>query len=217
MHLEDEVLPISALQHLLFCERQCALIHVERLWAENRLTVEGRLFHARVHDEDDRTRAGVRVTHGLRLASQRLGLYGVADVVEFSDRGAAFPIEHKLGRPKAHDADVVQLCAQALCLEEMTTHPVLEGALFYGRSRRRLRVVFDDTLRRCTERAATRLHELIRTAVTPIARREPKCDRCSLLNLCLPDAHRTGGTAARYLESGIAELLAQSLDKADGP
>lgn len=210
MSTDGDLLPISALQHLLFCERQCALIHVERLWAENRLTVEGRLLHGRVHEEDDRTRAGVRVAHGLQLVSQRLGLYGVADVVEFSDAGVAFPIEHKRGRPKSHDADVVQLCAQASCLEEMTTQPVPEGALFYGRTRRRLRVVFDDTLRRRTERAATRLHELIRTAVTPLARREPKCDRCSLLNLCLPDAISTRRTVARYFGSGIAELLAES-------
>lgn len=152
---EDQLLPISALQHLLFCERQCALIHVERSWAENRLTVEGRLLHGRVHEEDDRTRAGVRVVHGLQLVSQQLGLYGVADVVEFRDAGLAFPIEHKRGRPKSYDADVVQLCAEALCLEEMTKRPVSEGALFYGKTRRRLRVVFDDTLRRRTERASS--------------------------------------------------------------
>ena len=122
-----DLLPISALQHLLFCERQCALIHIEGLWAENRLTAEGRLLHAKVHDVDDENRPGIRIVRGLELTSQRLGLYGIADVVEFSGDRPPKPIEYKRGKPKAHAADQVQLCAQAMCIEEMTACHVPEG------------------------------------------------------------------------------------------
>jgi CRISPR-associated exonuclease Cas4 len=227
-------LPISALQHLIFCERQCALIHVEGLWAENRLTVEGRLLHRRAHAEDQgprgggraESRPGVRIVRGLPLLSERLGLTGKADIVEFHEhpapdgRGSGagaparyppvpFPIEYKRGRPKRHDADLVQLCAQALCLEEMLALPpggVPAGALFYGRTRRRLHVRFDADLRARTVAACTRLHELVASGRTPRARREKKCDRCSLLNLCLPDATAPARSAARYLERALAGL-----------
>ncbi|MFN0133607.1 MAG: CRISPR-associated protein Cas4 [Phycisphaerales bacterium] len=217
-------LPISALQHLIFCERQCALIHIEGLWAENRLTVEGRILHRRAHAEDAgprgggraESRPGVRIVRGLALQSERLGLIGKADVVEFrSPPGATrlppvpFPVEYKRGRPKKHDADLVQLCAQALCLEEMlglAPGGVPAGALYYGRTRHRLDVPFDRALRERTEAAGARLHELIASGVTPRARREKKCDRCSLLNLCLPDATGPGKSAARYLERALGAL-----------
>lgn len=205
-----DLLPISALQHLLFCERQCALIHLEELWVENRLTAEGRLLHAKVHDADDERRHGTRILRGLELASQRLGLYGVADVVEFSDNAPPKPIEYKRGRPRAHAADRVQLCAQALCIEEMIGCQVPEGAIFYGKTRRREAVVFDEVLRALTEDTARRLHALIAGGVTPKAQREPKCDRCSLLNLCMPDVLRPRATAARYLDMAMSELLGLS-------
>ena len=130
MFTEDNLLPISALQHLLFCERQCALIHLERAWQENRLTAEGRIMHERVHEGGDETRRDVRIVRGLRLRSLALGLVGIADVVEFhrAADGVAvpesagtwrpFPVEYKRGRPKSEPWDAVQLCAQALCLEE---------------------------------------------------------------------------------------------------
>jgi CRISPR-associated exonuclease Cas4 len=205
----SDFLPISALQHLLFCERQCALIHIEGLWAENRLTAEGRLLHARVHDAGDERRHGSEIVRGVELTSQRLGLYGVADVVEFSNDGPPRPIEYKRGRPKSHAADQVQLCAQAMCIEEMTGCRVIEGAIFYGKTRRRTVVLFEPALRAATEDTASRLHALIAGGVTPKAQREPKCDRCSLLNLCMPDILRPRATATRYLATAVTNLLAE--------
>ncbi len=213
MFAEDELLPISALQHLLFCERQCALIHVEGLWAENRLTVEGRHLHEKAHEGPDETRPGVRITRGLSLRSLRLGLVGKADVVEFRaqavvGRLAPFPIEYKRGRPKKHEADRVQLCAQAMCLEEALAASVPAGALYYGRTHKRLNVSFDDRLRRLTEDTARRLHALIALGRTPRAAREPKCESCSLLHICLPDAMAPRRSATRYLAGALEGLLA---------
>jgi len=211
---EDDLLPISALQHLLFCERQCALIHIEGLWVENRLTVEGRHLHEKAHEGPSETRSGARITRGMALRSLRLGLIGKADVVEFDGAGAGtgtpFPVEYKRGRPKKHQADKVQLCAQALCLEEMLGTPVPTGALFYGRTRRRLDVPFAEDLRRLTEETAERLHALIRSGRTPAAVREPKCDSCSLFDVCLPDAMGPRRSAARYMARAIEGALAES-------
>ncbi|MCI0364744.1 MAG: CRISPR-associated protein Cas4 [Phycisphaerales bacterium] len=229
-------LPISALQHLLFCERQCALIHIERLWAENRLTIEGGLLHRKAHDprraSGDR-RKDVRSVRGLELVSNRLGVFGVADVVEFrtlvaeaAPAASSFmmnhgdaaaievtPIEYKRGKPKKHDADLVQLCAQALCLEEMlgmAAGGIARGAIFYGRTRRHLDVELDSSLRAKTEAATRRLHDLIGGGVTPLAKREKKCDRCSLLHLCLPDALRPRKTPVMYLREAVRESLAMA-------
>lgn len=215
---EDDLLPISALQHLLFCERQCALIHIEGQWAENRLTVEGRHLHDTAHGDRAELRGGVRISRGLPLRSFRLGLVGKADVVEFhsapgAQRRRPFPVEYKRGRPKKHDADRVQLCAQALCLEEMLGTPVPAGALFYGRTRRRLDVLFDGRLRQLTHDTAKHLHALIASRRTPVAVREPKCDSCSLLNICLPDAMGLRRSAARYLARALDTALAESLGR----
>lgn len=213
MYAEDQLLPISALQHLLFCERQCALIHIERLWAENRLTAEGRLLHTRAHDGRASRSGALRVARGLALRSMRLGLTGYADVVEFhapSDGGSAqrlVPIEYKRGKPKIHDADRVQLCAQAMCLEEMLTVPVPSGQIFYGETRRREDVVFDESLRGTTEAASDRLHALIAVGETPTARREPKCDACSLLDLCLPGAAERGESARNHFDRALERAL----------
>lgn len=214
----ETLLPISALQHLLFCERQCALIHIERLWAENRLTTEGRQLHERAHDGPDETRSGLRIARGVKLRSFRLGLWGVADVVEFrpADTSGAttapFPVEYKRGRPKHHDADRVQLCAQALCLEEMLNVPVPGGALFYGKTRRRESVAFDAALRAFTERTAADVHALIAARVTPTARREKKCDRCSMLNLCLPSATGSRKSVAGYIRHALTSTADASRD-----
>jgi CRISPR-associated exonuclease Cas4 len=208
---EDDLLPLSALQHLLFCERQAALIHLERLWAENPLTVEGRQLHERVDGAVGESRGDVRLARALPLRSLRLGLVGKADLVELHHvpDGAwrPFPVEYKRGRPKLHHADWVQLCAQALCLEEMLGTPVPAGALFYGQTRRRQDVRFTDDLRRETGEAAARLHRLLDSGVTPQPVREPKCDRCSLIDLCLPDA--PSHSARRFLDS----LLRQAGDE----
>jgi CRISPR-associated exonuclease Cas4 len=149
---EEDLIPLSALQHYLYCPRQCALIHVERLWSENRLTAEGRLLHETTAEPGTEQRRGVRTVMAMPIASRRLGVSGIADVVEMhkdeAGRWHPFPVEYKRGRPKAHRADEVQLCAQAMALEEMLAIDIAEGALFYGTPRRRTVVAFDAELRR---------------------------------------------------------------------
>jgi CRISPR-associated exonuclease Cas4 len=219
MFTEDELLPISALQHLVFCERQCALIHLEGQWAENRLTVEGDQLHERVHeDRGAEARGDLRIVRGLTLRSFRLGLVGIADVVEFRPAGQAdaggglvslpgwdgrwraLPVEYKRGRPKSDICDTVQVGAQAMCLEEMLGGTVAEGALFYASVRRRTPVVVDTALRVAVETAAGRLHGLIRARLTPRARYEKKCDNCSLVEVCMPGL----GTRRRSVRDYLA-------------
>lgn len=200
----DDSLPISALQHWLFCPRQCALIHVERLWAENRLTAEGRILHARTDGGDGGRRRGIRTLRAVQIGSERLGLHGVADVVEIH-RGHVLPIEYKRGRPKPHRADEVQLCAQALCLEEMAGWTIAEGALFYGESRRRTRVVFDEDLRALTLSVAAEARAAMTGGVLPPPVHEPrKCRSCSLGDLCRPARMAVPPRVRAWLERAIA-------------
>lgn len=200
-YCEDDLLPLSGLQHLVFCERQAALIHLEGIWADNRYTAEGTILHTAADHDPGESRGDLRVARGLRLQSLRLGLAGRADVVELygpRDRPyRIFPVEYKRGRPKTHDADRIQLCAQALCLEEMLGLTVPEGALFYGRPRRREGVVFDATLRQATEDAARRLRQLVDSGVTPPPVNDTRCKRCSLADHCLPATR--GRSARRFL------------------
>lgn len=182
---EGDLIPLSALQHYLFCPRQCALIHVERLWAEDVATMEGRLLHEAVDAGFGESRLGVRIARGLALRSFALGVAGRADVVEF--RGAQpFPVEYKRGKPKNHRADEVQLCAQALCLEEMLNCAVPEGALFYGEKRRRHPVAFDPELRALTSEVARATRQMIQDNCLPAAKLMPACKKCSLEPLCRP-------------------------------
>jgi CRISPR-associated exonuclease Cas4 len=204
---EADLLPLSALQHLAFCERQCALIHIEGAWAENRLTAQGRLLHERVHEREDESRGDVRIARGLRLRSLRLGLVGQADVVEFHRQPDGswrpFPVEYKRGRAKRSDCDRIQLCAQALCLEEMTGFAVPEGALFYGTPRRREAVALDATLRAAVGDSARRLHALIDAGRTPPATYADRCDNCSLLALCRPRMPAAGDAVERYIARAL--------------
>jgi len=214
-YTEDDLLPLSGLQHLLFCERQCALIHVEQVWAENRLTAEGRIMHERVHDADRESRGDVRVEYSMPLRSLRLGLIAKADVVEFhrqpdsgektSAKWLPFPVEYKRGKPKRDNSDKVQLCAQALCLEEMLDVEIPAGAVFYGKTRRRQDVVFDSVLRQETEDAAKRYHELVESRRTPKPAYSKKCDRCSMYGLCLPKTVEKARSVNRYLISAVRE------------
>lgn len=183
---EDALVPISALQHTLFCPRQCALIHLERIWAEDGATAEGRLLHNRVDSGRPDRRAGVRTVRGLVLRSLDHGLAGKADAVEFPD-GVPYPVEYKRGQSKAHRADEVQLCAQALCLEEMFAVPVPEGALFYALTKKRLRVAFDEELRALTARVAADTRAMLASATTPPPRAMSACRRCSLQPHCQPE------------------------------
>ena len=151
---EDNLVPISALQHMLYCPRQCALIHIEQQWNENRFTAEGKILHERTDSGSGERRGTVRIERSVAVRSLILGVSGVADVVEIHDGCRPYPVEYKRGRPKAHRADEVQLCAQALCLEEMLNFSVPAGALFYGRNRRRKEIQFDSELRDLTKRVA---------------------------------------------------------------
>jgi CRISPR-associated exonuclease Cas4 len=200
-------LPISALNHLLYCERRVALVHLEQVWANNRFTAEGNVLHEIAHSGADESQRGVRITRALPLVSIIHGMSGEADVVEFHKNGNIVPIEYKRGKPKLHRADEVQLCAQALCLEEMLDVTISSGCLFYGETRRRTTVAFDEELRAVTIRAIERLHELIASRVTPHAVREKKCDKCSLIEVCMPNALRfKKGAAAWFLSRLTSDL-----------
>ncbi len=187
---DGDPIPLSALQHEVYCLRQAALIHLERLWEENRFTAEGRVLHEIVDKGAQRKIKATRRVNALPLASRRLGIAGVADLVEFFEDGdheIAFPVEYKRGKPKSHRADEVQLCAQALCLEEMTGHPVPEGALFYAETRRRLVVEFDEELRRTTSETIDSLRKIFQTLQTPPpVYSATLCRACSLYELCRP-------------------------------
>lgn len=230
---EEDLLPLSLLAQLVFCERRAALVCIEQLWDDNVFTAEGRLLHERPHESSTEVRGDVRIVRGLPLRSLRLGLSGKADVVEFhrldpQDSPAApfaqavmttgvllpevagqwqpFPVEYKRGRRRHEEGYEAQLCAQALCLEEMLGGTIPSGALYYAKTGRRLEVSFDTRLRRETEEAAARLHELVREGRTPKARHEKKCKSCSLIDLCLPKATGSRRSARRYLAQAFAPI-----------
>ena len=190
----SEPVPISALQHAVYCLRQAALIHLERLWEENRYTAEGRVLHVRADQPKTRRQRGVRQAHALPLASRRLGIAGIADLVEFiadEDGETPRPVEIKRGKPKLHRADEVQLCAQALCLEEMTGRVVPEGALFYAETRKRVTVPMDAPLRELTEATIADLARLLHSGRTPPPTSiKSRCRACSLAEPCRPEAVR---------------------------
>ncbi|MES1925017.1 CRISPR-associated protein Cas4 [Salinisphaera sp. T31B1] len=207
MEEEDIIVPISALQHYLYCDRQCALIHLERIWQENRHTAEGRVLHERADRYGHEQRRGVHTAMALPLACERLGLTGYADVVEFEQGDTVRivrPVEYKRGRPKAHRADEVQLCAQALCLEEMMSVDIPEGALFYGQTKRRKPVAFDQALRQLTEDIAAETRALIRHGKTPRAVYvAKKCNGCSLIDHCQPQAMSSHAPVAQWLAAQL--------------
>jgi len=209
IYLEQEYLSLSALQHMLFCKRQCALIHIEQLWVENKFTAEGRVMHERVDRGDQMDRGKIRIEYSLPLKSKCLGISGKADVVEFHRQDSAekkwmpFPVEYKRGKPKKDLSDKVQLCAQAMCLEEMLDVSIEAGALFYGKTRRRLDVLFDDDLRGQTIATARELHEMIYAGITPPPKYEKKCDTCSFVSFCLPKSIQKKRTVSSWLNRMI--------------
>ena len=208
-YLEKDYLSLSALQHILFCKRQCALIHIEQMWVENRYTAEGRVMHERVDRGDQIDRGRVRIEYSLPLKSRLLGVSGKADAVEFHRQDSAnekwmpFPVEYKRGKPKKNLSDKVQLCAQALCLEEMLDVKIEAGAIFYGKTRRRLDVLFDDDLREKTIKTARDLHEMISSGITPPPKYAKKCDTCSFISLCLPKAIEKKRMVSSWIERMI--------------
>jgi CRISPR-associated exonuclease Cas4 len=209
---EMDPIPLSAVQHAVYCLRQAALIHLERLWAENRFTAEGDVLHAVADKGGTRAGRGVRRVMSLPFASQRLNLTGTADLVEFSPGPTgerAFPVEYKRGKPKLHRADEVQLCAQALCLEEMTGQPVPEGALYYAETHRRMTVPFDADLRALTEATIAALAQVFATRQTPAPTpHKSRCRGCSLHDLCRPE------TFAHPVRAWRDRMLSQSLGAA---
>jgi CRISPR-associated exonuclease Cas4 len=225
MYAEDDLLPLSGLQHLSFCERRWALIHLEQQWEENLFTAEGRQLHEKAHSASIESRPGVLIRRTLSLHSFRLGLSGQADVIEFlpcapSEFGIVipmrqglwqpYPIEYKRTRDKqGSDAYQIQLCAQALCLEEMLQTPIPVGAVYDGKTKRRTEVPFDSVLRNKVESLAGRMHEVLRSGRTPKAIYAKKCEGCSMKPVCLPEA--TSGTAvSRYLTRAVNSNLRQS-------
>jgi CRISPR-associated exonuclease Cas4 len=200
MYDEADYIMLSALQHYQFCPRQCALIHIEQQWAENRLTAEGKVLHERADSNKSEWQGDVRIVRSLPLCSRHLGLSGQADVVEFQGDGRVYPVEYKRGRPKKERCDEVQLCAQALCLEEMLALQIAGGALFYGQQRRRKEVLFDEVLRTLTEEIINQTHRLIRNQKTPRAAYAKKCEACSLFSLCLPKSCGAARSVGPYID-----------------
>lgn len=205
MYTEDDFIQISALQHYVFCPRQCALIHIEDVWRENVFTVRGEILHEKVDSDTYETRGTLKTVRGLRIHSCRLGIVGRADVVEFRrsteglDAPEVLPVEYKSGRPKEDISDKVQLCGQVLCLEEMLHTAVKRGAFFYGKIRRREYLDIDPQLRAQTKNIIVSVHELVSRKRVPIARYTEKCRHCSLESVCMPKAmneHRLG----RYMK-----------------
>ncbi len=209
MMLDDELVMMSALQHYCFCPRQCALIHVEGVWRENYLTASGRQLHERVDRRGSESRPDIKNLTALKLVSRQLGVTGVADMVELhrTESGwRAYPVEYKHGRPKAHRADEVQLCAQAICLEEMRGEHISEGALFYGSTRRRIVVRFDEELRQLTAQIASSVHDLIRSGKTPPPVFSKACEACSLYDDCRPQEMSKGISVRKWICGRLAEV-----------
>jgi CRISPR-associated exonuclease Cas4 len=220
VYAEDELIPLSALQHYLYCERQCALIYLEGQWRENLYTTKGQLLHERVKRGEREWREDVLIVRSLPLRSLQLGLAGVADVVEFHpppwahglpDLGGdlptgctVHPIEYKRGRPKHNRCDEVQLCAQALCLEEMLGAKIAKGSLFYGRTKRRQEVRFDTPLRSLTVETSEKVRRMIESCNTPPAPNDKRCKNCSLVELCLPELSSRRRDAEAYVK-GLLE------------
>ena len=219
MGCNDNVpLLLSGIQHFAFCRRQWALIHVEQQWAENARTVEGSILHQRAHDEEQfESRGDVLIARGLRIFSRRLNVIGACDVVEFhrdsqgislagrEGKWRVYPVEYKRGEPKDNDADRLQLCGQAVCLEEMLACEIPEGSLFYGAIRRRERVTFTPDIRRRVEEMLTEMRGYYERGYTPRVKRTKACNACSLKELCLPGLEKLP-TVHAYLDQRIKEL-----------
>lgn len=190
MYADDELLALSGLQHLAYCERQWALIHLEQIWADSADTLRGDFFHERVDAVGYACSDGVRAERGVRIVHRELGIYGVADIVESGVGDAEVfvrPVEYKVGKPKVENWDRLQVAAQALCLEEMHGVEIREGALFYGETRRRERVEVTSKLRKEVAALAKRMHVLFESRITPHACMSSKCRRCSLADECMPE------------------------------
>ncbi|MBL8818507.1 MAG: CRISPR-associated protein Cas4 [Planctomyces sp.] len=209
LYTDEDLLPLRYLNDLLFCERRMALHLLEQIWRDNQYTTEGTYAHKKVDQTANLKRGDKRHVTGMMLASYKLGVTGRADLVEFrtGDNGISFkipyPVDFKRGKKRRWDNDEVQLCAQALCLEEILGVDVPAGAIFHIKSQHRREVLFDEGLRQQTIDTAARLHEIVSHRVTPPAQWKARCKGCSLLETCMPKAWRPKATATKYL----ADLL----------
>jgi CRISPR-associated exonuclease Cas4 len=212
----DELLMLSGIQHFCFCRRQWALIHVENQWHENVLTVEGRQMHSRVDDPFfSEVRNGVIITRSMPVASYQLGLYGICDVVEFTPspdgvnlhgREGAYlpaPIEYKHGNEKIDHSDEAQLCAQAICLEEMLSVNIPSGYLYYGKIRHRVEVLLTQELRDLVYRMSDEMHSYFQRGYTPQVKPSKACQSCSLMDTCLPELQGKIISASKYIQLQI--------------
>ncbi|RJP46229.1 MAG: CRISPR-associated protein Cas4 [Anaerolineaceae bacterium] len=232
-YTQDDLLPLSGIQHFLFCRRQWALIHVEQQWKENALTAEGRIMHKRADDPFfTETRNGVITARSVPVASYRLGLSGVCDVVEFKPSPPApsrstpaglsegeggitlpnregmylpSPIEYKRGREKRDHSDETQLCAQAMCLEEMLSTRISRGYLFYGETRHRVEIEFTSELRTLVEDMSAEMHNYFSRGYTPKVKTHKGCRSCSLADVCLPKLQEKVVAASKYIEQNIED------------
>ncbi len=211
---EDEYLMLSGLQHFVFCRRQWALIHIEQQWAENFRTTDGKIMHRNVHDKEfNESRGDVLVTRGMAVSSAELGISGECDVVEFHKSSAGVsihgregkytvvPVEYKRGEPKENDCDVLQLAAQAFCLEEMLCCRIPFGYLFYGEVRRRTKVEFTPELYDRLRKITAEMHDYYRRRYTPVVKRSRSCNACSLKDICLPEI--SGRSASDYIRERL--------------
>ena len=214
---EDDFLQLSGLQHFAFCRRQWALIHIEGQWAENYRTVDGEIMHERAHDGGISESRGDRIiTRDMRVFSAELGVSGACDVLEFrrSPEGISldgreglwqpYPIEYKRGRPKEHDADGLQLCGQAMCLEEMLCCDIPKGALYYGETHRRSEIELTPELRDRVRSMLKEMHGLYDRGYTPVVRPTGACNACSLKELCLPKLMKKR-SAAEYIRRAMED------------
>ena len=219
MYQEIDFIPISALQHWIFCHRRAALIFIERLWQDNLATTEGHIMHERAHGNIFESRGDVRFRTALMLHSLSLGITGVADVVEFhrvkrcgvtldgaSGLWKPFPVEYKRGTMHHEEAYEVQLCAQALCLEEMLGTTIELGAIYWGESRRRQEIEFRQELREYTLKVVEELRGFLDAGITPAPRYEKKCRGCSLFDLCMPKEFEKKACTSQYWKDFFANL-----------
>lgn len=219
MYTEEDYIMLSGIQHFAFCRRQWALIHIEQQWEENYKTTAGELMHKKAHEEGSFEKRGdLLVTRGLRIASHELGFSGQCDVVEFHQdkngitvfgydgKWSLVPVEYKHGRPKEHNADELQICAQAICLEEMFQTSIDEGFLYYGENRRRSKVIFGADLRNEVRNISNEMHELFHKGYTPKVKPSKQCKACSLENLCVPKLQKIVKVST-YIEQSIHDSI----------
>ena len=203
---DTRLIPLSALQHYAFCPRQCALIHNEQAWAENYLTAQGKALHERVDSGEPETRRGVRFERTVHVSAEKLGISGILDLVEVETKtGSLKPVEYKRGKPKPDPMDEIQLCAQGLCLEEMTGQTVSEGALWYMQTRHRVPVVFSDDLRAQTLATIAAVRELLNSGQTPPPNYGKRCKACSLVEICQPVLLGKRDRSVGYVEGLFGE------------